>query len=320
MNNNFKFFENKECEYYPCHKGIDNINCLFCYCPFYAWEECPGKNEFIKKADGKIIKVCTNCNFPHIPDNRDKIMDYLRMGQDEFIKMNQPLGAKFYGIGVGPGEPSLITLQAKRVMKSVDVLILPAKDKEKCRAYAIASKAVREIEGKECMFIPFPMSMEPGELNDFHKDVANKVEKCLKDGKSVGFLSIGDVTIYSTFAYIEQIVADDGFETEYVNGIPSFSAASARLATYLTLGNDEMHIIPGSADIDKALSLDGTLVFMKSGKRLVELKERLLELEKEKSISVAAVSNCGMENEIISKGATNITEESGYLTVVIVKQ
>ena len=319
MDNNFKFFENKECEYYPCHKNIENINCLFCYCPFYAWEECPGRNEYILKADGKRIKDCTACTFPHIPANRDKVIEYLRMGQDNFIKERHPAGVKFYGIGVGPGEASLITKQAEKIIKAVDVLILPAKDKESCRAYGITEKTIPTIKGKECLFIPFPMSMKEPDLSAFHRDVALKVEECLKAHKSVGFLSIGDVGIYSTYAYIEQIVSEDGYETEYVSGIPSFVAAASRLNTYLTLGNEEMHIIPGNADIDSSLILNGTLVFMKSGKRLMELKNRLLELESHDNLEVVAVSNCGMENEIVSMGATNITEENGYLTVVIVK-
>lgn len=320
MENNFKFFENRECEYYPCHKGASEINCLFCYCPFYAWDECPGRNEYIEKADGRRIKACTDCLFPHIPSNRDMVIEYLKMGQDGFKKHKNPAQVKFYGIGVGPGEASLITKQAENVIKSVDVLILPAKDKESCRAYNITEKAIPTIKGKECIFMPFPMSMKEPELSNFHKDVAYKVEDCLNNKKSVGFLSIGDVGIYSTFAYVEQIVALDGYETEYICGIPSFVAAASTLNTYLTLGNEEMHIIPGSADIDNALELNGTLVFMKSGKRLMELKNRLLEIESHDNLKVMAVSNCGMDNEIVAIGAENISDENGYLTVVIVKR
>ncbi len=320
MENNYKFFENKNCEYYPCHKGLENLNCLFCYCPFYGWEECPGKNEYIVKPDGRKIKVCKDCAFPHIPSNRDKIMEYLKQGKDSFYKEKHPLACKFYGIGVGPGEPELITRKAERIIKAVDVLILPAKDKENCRAYEITVQAVPEIAGKECLFIPFPMSMKEPELSLFHKNVAEKVMQCLREKKSVGFLSIGDVTIYSTFAYVEQLVAQDGFDTEYVSGIPSFCAAAARLGISLTLGNEEMHIIPGSADPENALKQNGTLVFMKNGKRLLELREKLVTLEKEQGIKVSSVSNCGMENEKVSFGAEQITAESGYLTVVIVQK
>mgnify|MGYP004563349121 len=72
----YKFFENKECEYFPCHKGSnpDNFNCLFCYCPLYALgEECGGNTTYLENG----IKDCSNCTFPHNKDNYNKIMEKL---------------------------------------------------------------------------------------------------------------------------------------------------------------------------------------------------------------------------------------------------
>lgn len=72
-----RFFCNTACEYYPCHKGVDNLNCLFCYCPLYPFEECPG-NYTVTKIDGTSVKDCSNCIFPHKAKNYDKIMDMLK--------------------------------------------------------------------------------------------------------------------------------------------------------------------------------------------------------------------------------------------------
>ncbi len=77
MENSYRFFENKECKYFPCHKKLDAFNCLFCYCPLYNIKNCPGNPSFIKKGD-KEIKVCTNCTFPHVPKHYDKIMKILK--------------------------------------------------------------------------------------------------------------------------------------------------------------------------------------------------------------------------------------------------
>ncbi len=77
MENSKCYFCNKECEYYPCHKGIENINCLFCYCPLYAKENCLG-NYIMKEFDGKVVKDCSNCLFPHLPENYEKIMERLK--------------------------------------------------------------------------------------------------------------------------------------------------------------------------------------------------------------------------------------------------
>ena len=78
MKNSSRFFANRECEYYPCHKGIDDLNCMFCYCPFYLEEKCPGHPEWVQsKRDGKRIKDCTNCIFPHKPENYDVIIRWI---------------------------------------------------------------------------------------------------------------------------------------------------------------------------------------------------------------------------------------------------
>lgn len=77
MENSHKFFENKECKYFPCHKGLEAFNCLFCYCPMYPKEKCLGNPRYIERSERKI-KDCSNCTFPHQPENYDKIMEFLR--------------------------------------------------------------------------------------------------------------------------------------------------------------------------------------------------------------------------------------------------
>ena len=77
MENSYKYFENRACKYYPCHEGIEHMNCLFCYCPMYRLEHCLGNPSYIEK-NGKRIKNCTGCTFPHRAENYDKIMEVLR--------------------------------------------------------------------------------------------------------------------------------------------------------------------------------------------------------------------------------------------------
>ena len=77
MNNSYRFFENKECEYFPCHQGLENFNCLFCYCPMYWKDDCPGNPQYIEK-NGKPLKVCTDCTFPHQPQNYEVIVERLK--------------------------------------------------------------------------------------------------------------------------------------------------------------------------------------------------------------------------------------------------
>ena len=77
MDNSYKYFENRDCKYYPCHEGIEELNCLFCYCPFYRLENCPGDPSFREK-EGKRIKICTGCTFPHRAENYDRIIEIIR--------------------------------------------------------------------------------------------------------------------------------------------------------------------------------------------------------------------------------------------------
>ena len=69
----YSFFQNRECEYFPCHKGADpeTFNCLFCYCPLYALgKKCGGNFRYNEKG----FKDCTNCRFPHRKDNYEKVI------------------------------------------------------------------------------------------------------------------------------------------------------------------------------------------------------------------------------------------------------
>lgn len=77
MENSYRFFENKECKYFPCHKGLKEFNCLFCYCPLYLKEHCLGNPTYIQKGE-RTIKDCTNCTFPHQPGNYDRILQALK--------------------------------------------------------------------------------------------------------------------------------------------------------------------------------------------------------------------------------------------------
>ncbi len=77
MENSHRFFENRQCRYFPCHKGLEELNCLFCYCPLYGREDCPGNPVFMEK-NGRRIKVCTGCTFPHRPENYDRVLEILK--------------------------------------------------------------------------------------------------------------------------------------------------------------------------------------------------------------------------------------------------
>lgn len=76
MNNSYRFFNNRECEYFPCHKvnNPERFNCLFCFCPLYFLEDCGGRFKLTSKG----VKDCTDCTIPHMPEGYDYILKKLR--------------------------------------------------------------------------------------------------------------------------------------------------------------------------------------------------------------------------------------------------
>lgn len=82
MKNSFCFFENKECEYYPCHEGIEELNCMFCYCPMYRADKCLGTPTYIPY-HGSRIKDCSACLVPHQPENYERIIKWLGQNMED---------------------------------------------------------------------------------------------------------------------------------------------------------------------------------------------------------------------------------------------
>ena len=85
----YRFFQNRECEYFPCHAGADpeNFNCLFCYCPLYALgDQCGGGFTYTEKG----IKDCSKCLKPHRPESYDCIMEKMQLLLDQVKKQDTP--------------------------------------------------------------------------------------------------------------------------------------------------------------------------------------------------------------------------------------
>lgn len=225
-----------------------------------------------------------------------------------------------YGIGVGPGEPELMTIKALQCIRCCNVIILPAAPKEDCHAYRIARAVCPEIEEKEIVCLPFPMTKNQEELRISHQAIYHTVAAFLEQGKAAGFLTIGDPSVYSTYSYLHEKELQNGKNPVMISGVPSFCAAAAAARISLVKDEEQLHIIPAHTAPEDTLHLKGTRVYMKSGKRLKQLKGLLLHAEKGGTILVYSISNCGMEQERILTGADNIDEQSGYLTVVIVKE
>lgn len=224
-----------------------------------------------------------------------------------------------YGVGVGPGNPELMTLMSVRVIRESDVIFLPVADKEKCHAFVTAREAVKEIEQKEIIGMDFPMTRDENVLQKAYETIACKMQEKLEEGKNISFLTIGDVTIYSTFCYVAEILKNKGYIVEFINGVPSFAAVCATLGIPMAEQEEEIHIIPASYEIEESFLLNGTKVYMKSGRKLSELISKLKLLEQTRSISVYGIANCSMENQKIAYSLEELEALEGYLVTIILK-
>ena len=229
-----------------------------------------------------------------------------------------------YGIGVGPGDPKLMTIQALETIRSCDLIVLPAVSKEECYAYRIVEQVCPEIADMPLLCMPFPMIKDAQKLELAHKRIYDAVEDYLRQGLRVGMLTIGDPGIYSTYMYMHRCAADAGWEARIVSGVPSFCAVAARLGISLGEKDEEIHIIPAAYDMRESLGFHGTRIYMKSGKKLEELLRVLREAMQDKESRVHqdiyGISNCGMENEQVYYGLDELEQAKGYLTTVIVKE
>lgn len=226
------------------------------------------------------------------------------------------MAGKLYGIGVGPGDPELLTLKAVRLIKECEIIAVPGMKKEDTVAYNIVRQAVPEIETKKCLEVDMPMSKEKEKLDASHQAAFEKIAGVLDTGKNVVFLTLGDPCVYSTYIYIHQRMVRAGYETEIVSGIPSFCAVSAALNQGLVEKDQMLHVIPSSYGIEEGIKLKGTKVLMKAGRKIGQVKKQL----KERNAQAVMVENCGMEQEKIYHSIEEIPEEAGYYSLIIVKE
>lgn len=222
---------------------------------------------------------------------------------------------KLYGIGVGPGDPELLTIKALRLIRECSVIAVPGKNPQETVAYKIVKGICPEIEKKELLGIHMPMTKDKAVLKKSHEEGTDRLCKELKKGQTVAFLTLGDPTIYSTYIYLHEGVKKRGYPVEIVSGIPSFCAAAAKLNMSIAMGAQQLHVIPASYQAEEGLELSGTKILMKAGRKLPEVKEQL----KERAEQIFMVENCGMEEEHIYRGAQQLPETAGYYTLVIVK-
>ena len=227
--------------------------------------------------------------------------------------------SKFYGIGIGVGDPEMMTLKAVKALKELDVVIVPDAGRDfESTAYSIAKDYLKP----ESEIINMEFSMNPDVKKRQEERVKNGavVEEYLSMGKNVGFLTIGDPMTFSTYVYLLENISSD-HEVTTIAGISSFADISSRFNLPLVMGNETLKVVPlhKNCDIEKEIECADNIVFMKAALKFRELKEAVKKAGLENNIIM--VSESGKDKQRVYFNLDEADEENiPYFSTVILKK
>ena len=229
--------------------------------------------------------------------------------------------AKFYGIGTGPGDSSLLTIKAVETLQNLDTLYTPeAKKGGESLALSIVSKYLPD--GLEIKSRHFPMNFNDAEKILAWNQIADEIVEDVRAGKNVGFVTLGDPMIYSTYVYImERLIGSTDVET--IPGISSFSNIASSNNFPLVMDTDALVVTPCTIEeekLDFILQNYNCIVLMKVYKNFKEIISKLEEFEL--IDNAILVSNSSQEREVVYKDLreAGLEDNISYFSTILVNK
>lgn len=229
----------------------------------------------------------------------------------------------FYGVGVGPGDPELLTLKALRVLQEVPLICTPRSETSQ-ESYAL--DIVRDYldeQRQEIIRIPFPIDDEAGAAAVW-RSAADTIGDHLAQGKDVAFITEGDPMLYSTFSYVLDSITSGYPEVtvEIIPGVSSVMAAAASAGVPLVTHGQRLVILPavyGIDDLSEAIANYDTIVLMKVNRTLLQALANLEQLGLAgKGIYVRRASTA---REEVVRDLSKLSEEDlDYFSLLIIKR
>jgi precorrin-2/cobalt-factor-2 C20-methyltransferase len=227
----------------------------------------------------------------------------------------------FYGVGVGPGDPELLTVKAIKVIREADVILAPKTEKkEDSTALTIAQPFLKT--DVPIVKLVFPMVFDQEILAAAREDHKKAILELLAAGQKVVFLTLGDPMFYSTYIYVFQLLQNCGYPIETVPGVPAFCAISSKLGYPLAEGNDILSIIPATiaADrLDQVLAISDQVVLMKVYQNYQQIIAKLNRHDM--AGNAVMVSRCGLEGEQVIRDLNELgRRKPNYLSTILAKR
>lgn len=231
------------------------------------------------------------------------------------------MAGKLYGIGVGPGDIGLVTIKARDVLNKCDIIAYPVKvPGEGSVAFDIVRPLV-DMKDKRIEEFIFSMNPDDSVRMNCRAKAIDRMCEFLDLGKDIAMVTLGDPGVYSTYMYINNEIAERGYETEVIPGIPSFCHGASVAGLPLMIGDEGLAIVPvakeNSALLANALDNFDNVVVMKAFKSIPRIVE-MMEARGIDRSKATVICNVGMVDEYV--GPIDTGREYGYFTTVLIKK
>ena len=235
--------------------------------------------------------------------------------------MTDSLGV-LYGVGVGPGDPGLITVKAVRVLERVSKIFAACSTKND---YSLAQRIVQEnLNNLAIEQLAFPMTRDEQVLLDAWQENARRVLEVLQAGQDAAFVTLGDPLTYSTFSYLLRTMKELAPEVKVlvIPGITAYQAAAAVSTTPLAEGEESLHLIScveGGDKLRTVIEASENVVMLKTYRNFSDIYAALEELDLlDKAVYVG---RCGLEGETVVEDLRSLKgEHPPYLSLIIIKK
>lgn len=229
------------------------------------------------------------------------------------------MAGKLYGVSVGPGDPELITIKARKRIESSKTIVYPVRvHGEDSTALNIVKGSI-DLSGKKIEEIIFEMDPDPSVRERNYNEAIKKVASLLEGG-DVALINLGDATVFSTYMHVSLDISDMGYETETIPGVTSFCAGAAEAKIPLVIDNEGLAIVSMAKEnsaVYNALRDFDNIVVMKAFNSMKTLASMMDELKIPRDNAVV-VSNVSMADQYVGK--FDPKRKYGYFTTAIIKK